>query len=127
MFAVDGLEVRVWGERNDTVNNDNASTVDEENGVHCVEGGSSEEDIADGDHHDESDVEEPLDSDLDSDIEGASDSEEGQSEEPECHYPTHAEMQHMLHTSSRLLARTLASHQPGSQSDAMWMAQELGM
>lgn len=115
MFAVDGLEVRVWGKREGVVGDERGDGGD----GNAEDEGSREVVVEDN----ESDAEEPSDSDDEPDEE-ASDSEDEDSD-PEPQHPTYRETENTLHTSSRLLARTLASHQ-SDFGDAVWMAQELG-
>jgi hypothetical protein len=72
---------------------------------------------------DESDAEEPSESDSETE----EDDDDDSASDPEPYQPSRSETERILHTSSRLLARTLASHPPESESgDAVWMAQELG-
>jgi hypothetical protein len=125
MFAIDGLEVKVWGKR-EGVKRDRKGDGNEETTGGDRSGSENEEDEEDG-----SEDEEPIESDMDSESEDESDHDDDEvsDPDPQPHQPTHAETEQILHTSSRLLARTLASHQPEFHTeggDTTWMAQELG-
>ncbi|KAG6840954.1 hypothetical protein C0991_003014 [Blastosporella zonata] len=109
MFAVDGLEVKAIGARDDIVEPGEELEEDEE------DDNGSDEDEEDGEDEEDEDSDEDEE-DAEEDEEEETDEEESsflppesRSPSPELSYPSHAEQQHALQVAERLLARTLAA------------------
>ncbi|KAG6811950.1 hypothetical protein H0H92_005114 [Tricholoma furcatifolium] len=106
MFAVDGLEIKAIGARDDK--RQLQKNTDDSNAVHqdvAVDEDVKSEGVEDEEESDEEDEEPETDEETDSESSPPPDS---RSPSPEPSYPSHAEQQKALQAAERLLSRTLA-------------------
>ncbi|KAH0586820.1 hypothetical protein H2248_005667 [Termitomyces sp. 'cryptogamus'] len=116
LFAVDGLEIKAIGVRNDRSDYDDKDVSPSEE-----EDGNEEEELEEADDSDDDSeedgegdekvvmVEEVTDEDEDEDNESSTLPPESRSPSPEPCYPSHAEQQRTLQAAERLFSRTLAA------------------
>ncbi|KAG5350784.1 hypothetical protein C0989_009293 [Termitomyces sp. Mn162] len=111
LFAVDGLEIKAIGVRNDRSDYDDKDVSPSEE-----EDGNDEADDSDDDSEEDGEgdekvvmVEEVTDEDEDEDNESSTLPPESRSPSPEPCYPSHAEQQRTLQAAERLFSRTLAA------------------
>lgn len=123
ILTVDGLDARIWGQREDNGKpEEEDGEVDEE----ANDDGDEDEDD-DDDHADSHDQEEPEDSDDDDEDVGEPDSDTNSDEEEDTPPPSpppyisHAEEQRFLNSADRLLSRTLA----GADAESYGLSAEL--
>jgi hypothetical protein len=122
VLGLDGLEVGVWGVREDVRGDDSESDrCDSDEGSEKEERDyvEKEDDAVDAVSSDEEDRSPPQ-SDDDDGASSSTTSSRSSSPPPQV---SHAQIEQVLRNAERLLARTLASHEGG---DGFWMADELG-
>ncbi|KAF8874542.1 hypothetical protein BD779DRAFT_252120 [Infundibulicybe gibba] len=118
IYAVDGLETKIWGQRGDKGNKPNDS-VEEEEEEDAEKPEDSDEEADDSE--DEEDGEEGGGEEQDEEDEEDSEDEDelpppSRSPSPPPPYISHAEQQHAIHLAERLLARTLGGADPAAIS-----------